>query len=120
MWLWGAMRASGALSDRRLVSAAASLALSEFAKVSSLGARLEELRGRSVVVFTPDPFTAAIVLVELDGVARRVVLCPPDLSAVHFPQMVREAGSDAWVGDCGCGRERFGNSDDGGTRGGGG
>jgi acyl-coenzyme A synthetase/AMP-(fatty) acid ligase len=99
MWLWGAMTASGALSERRLVGAGASLPLSELAKASSLGDRLEELRGRSVLILAPDPFTAAVVLVELDGVARRIVLCPSDLPATHFPQIVREAGCDAWVGD---------------------
>ena len=101
MWLWGAISASGASSDRRLVGAGASLPLSELVRVSSLGERREELRGSSVLIFTPDPLTAAIVLVELDGVARRMVLCPPDLSPTHFPQIVREAGCDAWVGDPG-------------------
>jgi acyl-coenzyme A synthetase/AMP-(fatty) acid ligase len=101
MWLWGAMAASGASSDRFLAGADASLTLSELAGVSSLGDRLEPLRGRSVLIFVSDPFTAAMVLIELDGVARRVVLCPPDLSAVHFPQIVREADCDAWVGDSG-------------------
>jgi acyl-coenzyme A synthetase/AMP-(fatty) acid ligase len=99
MWLWGAMTASGALSDRLLVGAGASLPLSELARASSLGGRLEELRGSSVLMRAPDPFMAAMVLVELDGVARRVVLCPPELSAIHLPQIVREAGCDAWVGE---------------------
>jgi acyl-coenzyme A synthetase/AMP-(fatty) acid ligase len=99
MWLWGAMAASGAESDRLLVGAAASIRLQELAGRSCLGDRLEELRGRSVLIFTPDPFTAAMVLIELDGVARRMVLCTPDLSPTYFPQIVSEAGCDAWVGD---------------------
>jgi acyl-coenzyme A synthetase/AMP-(fatty) acid ligase len=99
MWLWGAMTAANGLSDRRLVGAGASLPLADLAQLSSLGAGLEQLRGRSVLLTVPDPFTATIVLVELDGVARRVVLCPSDLSATHFPQIVREAGCDAWVGE---------------------
>jgi acyl-coenzyme A synthetase/AMP-(fatty) acid ligase len=101
MWLWGAMTAAGASSPRRLVGAGASLPLAELVTVSSLGGRREELRGRSVLIFTPDPLTAAIVLIELDGVARRMVLCPPDLSEAHLPQIVREAACDAWVGDPG-------------------
>jgi acyl-coenzyme A synthetase/AMP-(fatty) acid ligase len=99
MWLWGAMTASGASPDRHLIGAGASLPVSELVRASSLGEGREALRGRSVLIFTPDPLTAAIVLVELDGVARRMVLCPPDLAAAHFPQIVREAGCDAWVGD---------------------
>ena len=101
MWLWGAMTAAGASSDRFLAGVDASLPLAELGRVSTLGGRLAELRGRSVMLVTPDPFTAAIVLIELDGVARRVVLCPPDLSPAHFPQIVGEAGCDAWVGDPG-------------------
>jgi acyl-coenzyme A synthetase/AMP-(fatty) acid ligase len=99
MWLWGAMTASGAESDRFLVGAAAGIRLRDLAGQSCLGERLEELRGRSVVIFTPDPFTAALVLIELDGVARRMVLCTPDLSPTHFPQLISEAECDAWVGD---------------------
>ncbi len=93
------MTAAGASSDGLLVGAGASLALSALAGVSSLEGRLEQLRGRSVLLVTPDPFTAAIVLVELDGVARRIVLCPPDVSPAHFPQLVRDADCDAVVGD---------------------
>jgi acyl-coenzyme A synthetase/AMP-(fatty) acid ligase len=99
MWLWGAVQASGSESERRLIGARASIHLQELAGASCLGDSLEALRGRSVLVFTPDPFTAALVLIELDGVARRMVLCPPDLSPAYFPQIVSEAECDAWVGD---------------------
>jgi acyl-coenzyme A synthetase/AMP-(fatty) acid ligase len=108
MWLWGAMTASGASSDRLLIGARASLRVAQLSGTSSLGGRVEELRGRSVIIFTPDPLTAAVVLIELDGVARRVVLCPPDLSPAHFPQILREADADAWVGDVGAGETRLG------------
>ena len=108
MWLWGAMTASGTLSDRVLVGARTSIGLGELTELSSFGDRLGELRGRAVLVTTPDPFTAAIALVELDGVARRMVLCPPELSAAHYPQIVREADCDAWVGDAGTEATRLG------------
>ena len=101
MWLWGAMTASAAAADRRLSSVGVSLSLAQLATTSSLRGRVEELRGRNVVVCTPDQFTAALAVIELDGVARRIVLCPPDLSACHFPLIVRDAECDAWVGDAG-------------------
>ena len=101
MWLWGAVQASGSESDRLLVGARASIHLQELAGASCLGDALEALRGRSVLVFAPDPFTAALALIELDGVARRMVLCPPDLSPAYFPQIISEAECDAWVGDSG-------------------
>jgi len=60
---------------------------------------LEELRGRRVVVATRDQLIAALALIELDGVAQRIVLCPPDLSAAHFPAVIASADADAWVRD---------------------
>jgi acyl-CoA synthetase (AMP-forming)/AMP-acid ligase II len=39
------------------------------------------------------------VLIELDGVAQRIVLCPPDLAAAHFPGVIDTAGATAWVRD---------------------
>jgi acyl-coenzyme A synthetase/AMP-(fatty) acid ligase len=64
---------------------------------SSLGGRLDELRGRSVLVATGDQFTTALALIELDGVARRLVLCPPDLKAEHLPHVIATADVDAIV-----------------------
>ena len=43
--------------------------------------------------------TAALALIELDGVARRMVLCPPDLAPEHLPGVIRAAGADACVRD---------------------
>ena len=53
------------------------LALDEFEHASSLGPDLKRLRGRSVVLSVRDMAKAAAALIELDGYARRIVLCPP-------------------------------------------
>jgi acyl-coenzyme A synthetase/AMP-(fatty) acid ligase len=73
--------------------------LAQLAEASSLGGRLEELRGCTVLIATRDQLTAALALIELDGVAQRVVLCPPDLAATHFPGVIQTAGAVAWVRD---------------------
>jgi acyl-coenzyme A synthetase/AMP-(fatty) acid ligase len=57
------------------------------------------LRGRSVVVGVHDQLTAAIVLIELDGVAKRMVLCSPDLPPEHRIHVVKAAQAEAWIGD---------------------
>jgi acyl-coenzyme A synthetase/AMP-(fatty) acid ligase len=75
------------------------VALAELAHASGLGGRLEELRGRSVLLATQDQLTAALALLELDGVARRLVLCAPDLAAQHLPGVIRDAQADACVRD---------------------
>ncbi len=67
MWLWGAMTASGTLSDRWLIGAAARLPLARLATVSVLGAQLEQLRGRSVVIAVSDPLTTRLYWWSLTG-----------------------------------------------------
>src|SRR2546429_422014 len=79
--LWSTLSAAGHRSDRALWGADASVTLSDLVRGSSLGGRLEELRGCSVLVTTRDQLSAALALIELDAVARRLVLCPADLPA---------------------------------------
>jgi acyl-coenzyme A synthetase/AMP-(fatty) acid ligase len=76
---------------------AASVALADLVRGTSLGGRLPELAGRSVLVATGDQLTAALALIELDGVARRLILCPPDLPPEHFSSVVADAEVDAVV-----------------------
>src|SRR5277367_4696589 len=93
------LSAAGCLSDRWLRGVEGSINLSDLVWGSSLGGRLEELRGRSVLVATKAQLTAALALIELDGIARRLVLCPPDLSPPHFPTVLSTAAVDAVVSD---------------------
>jgi len=81
----------GRLSERSLWGADGSVALGDLARGSSLGGRLEDLAGRCVLVATTDQLTAALALIELDGVARRLVLCPPDLPREHVPFVMAAA-----------------------------
>src|SRR5881396_2108320 len=97
--LWNAVRAAEHLSDRFLWGAHASISLGDLARGTSLGGRVEELRGRSVLVATGDQLTAALALVELDGIARRLVLCPPDVPMEHVATVMATADVDAIVSD---------------------
>jgi acyl-CoA synthetase (AMP-forming)/AMP-acid ligase II len=54
--------------------------------------------GRSVLI-ARDQYAAALALIELDGIARRLILCPPDLAAEHLPGVVAKAGVDAIVSE---------------------
>jgi acyl-coenzyme A synthetase/AMP-(fatty) acid ligase len=49
------------------------------------------------VLLTRDQLTAALALIELDGVARRMVLCTPDLAREHLPGVLRTAAADACI-----------------------
>ncbi|MGA7245343.1 MAG: class I adenylate-forming enzyme family protein, partial [Terracidiphilus sp.] len=66
---------------------------------SAFNERLVELSGRSVVLATIDQFLAASALIQLDGVARRIVLCPPDLSRENLAFVANCAGADVIVTD---------------------
>src|SRR4029077_6222510 len=63
------------------------------------GGRLTELSGRSVLLATADQMTSAIAMMEIDGVAQRMLLCPPDLDAGHVKALIEDAAIDAVVTD---------------------
>ena len=66
---------------------------------SALNDRSAELRDGSVLVATTDQLTAAAALIELDGMVRRIVLCPPDLPLEYLPAIVRSAAVNAIISD---------------------
>ncbi len=52
-----------------------------------------------MLVATKDQLTAALALLELDGIARRLILYPPDLPLEHVPFVIASASVDAIVSD---------------------
>ena len=87
------------LSARFVFGAEQSVAWDELLSGSCLDRRASELRGRSVLIETMDQLTAVSALIELDGVARRIVLYPPDLSREHLPFVASSAEADVIVSD---------------------
>ena len=99
MTLWDSVAGTAALRGGALLGPARAVALASLAQASCLGDRLDALRGRTVIVAIRDQLTAAIALLELDGVAKRMVVCTPDLPPEHLPHVVRSAQADTWLGD---------------------
>ena len=97
--LWQLIARAGDLRDRFLWSAEDGIAFGHLAGRSILDTDLELLAGSAVLVATTRQLTAALAAIELDGVARRLVLCPPDLSAEHIAAIVAAADIDALVTD---------------------
>lgn len=97
--LRGTLRRSRRLAARRIFGAACDVALADLATGTALGGALLALAGRSVLLRVEDPLFAAIALVELDGVARRIVLAPPDLADEALPGVIATAGIEAAVSD---------------------
>lgn len=62
---------------------------------------LETLRGRSVMISTERQLATALALAELDGIARRMLLCTPDMSPAHVNSAITDAEIDVIVTDGG-------------------
>ncbi len=91
--------AFGAWPDRFVEDADHRIACADFFAGSSLYGRGDELEGRSVLLATKDQLTTASALIELDGVARRIILWPPELSLEYLPFVVDAAEVDCIVSD---------------------
>lgn len=93
------LKSSGNLGDRFLQDNEERLALKDLIEGSALYGRGEELLGRSVLLAATSQLTTAAALIELDGIARRIVLCPPDLPLEHLPFVIEAAEVDGIVTD---------------------
>jgi acyl-coenzyme A synthetase/AMP-(fatty) acid ligase len=96
--LWESITAAGKPRGR-LHGPRSAIDLADLSHRTSLGGRLGELEGCSVVLLIRNQLAAALTMLELDGVAARMVLCPPDLAAQHLPGVLRDAAADACVRD---------------------
>ncbi len=59
----------------------------------------EAFRGLTVLISCNRQLPAVQALLHLDGIARRVLLCPPDLAPEHIPAVIAEAEVDTIVSD---------------------
>jgi acyl-coenzyme A synthetase/AMP-(fatty) acid ligase len=77
--LWESISSSGPAGGA-FHGRSGSVAFQDLASGSILNGELESFRGRSVLLATREQLSTALALLELDGVARRLVLCTPDLT----------------------------------------
>jgi acyl-coenzyme A synthetase/AMP-(fatty) acid ligase len=97
--LWECVVEQGAAPAGLFHGRNASVDLAELSRGSLFGGRLAELKGRSVLIATREQLASAVALLELDGIARRVVLCTPDLSSERLDGVAQTAAADAVVLD---------------------
>ena len=97
--LWDEAVSPGALTRCRLQAAGAAVALGDLRAASAFGGHLESLRGSSVLVAPVEQLAAGTALLELDGVAGRIVLCTPDLTPQQLTWVAKVAECDAVVTD---------------------
>ena len=84
-----------ALKGRFLSDARQIASLTDIAGQTCLQGRLAELSGKSVLLAIAGQFLSALAILEIDGVARRMLLCPPDLRPDHVEGLLEDAGIDA-------------------------
>jgi acyl-coenzyme A synthetase/AMP-(fatty) acid ligase len=87
------------LKGRTISDARQIVSLTDILGETCLADRLGELSRRSVLLAVGDQLTSALAMMEIDGVARRMLLCPPDLAADHVETLIDDAGIDAVVTD---------------------
>jgi acyl-CoA synthetase (AMP-forming)/AMP-acid ligase II len=97
--LWDSIAPAGAAIDGKFLGRGASVDLKDLTGGSMFGSARESLRGRSVVIATREQLPTALALVELDGIARRMVLCTPDLTPEQLAGVAATAEADAIVLD---------------------
>jgi acyl-CoA synthetase (AMP-forming)/AMP-acid ligase II len=69
------------------------------AESSGLASNCDDLIGQSVVIATQSQLAAALTLIELDGIAGRLTLCPLGLTPAHLDLVIANTRADAIVTD---------------------
>jgi len=87
------------LKGRTLSDARDVVSLTDVLSQTVLAGRLRELSGRAVLLKLSDQLRSGLAMIELDGIARRMLLCPPDLNPAHLGALIADAGIDAVVTD---------------------
>ena len=95
--LWDSIAPPGAAISGKFHGRGVLVALEQLRAGSTFGSALESLRGRSVLIATREQLPTALALIELDGVARRMVLCTPDLTPEQLTGVAATAQADAIV-----------------------
>ena len=75
------------------------LSLTESLQTTCLTGSIRELSGRSVLLAASGQLLSAVAMIEIDGVAGRMLLCPPDVNSDYIETLIDEAGIDTIVTD---------------------
>ena len=86
------------LGGAALIARDARISFSAIAGGNSLSVPLATLEGARVLLRPQNQLEAALALIALDGVAARLVICPPDLAEDNLPGIIDRAGIDLIVG----------------------
>ncbi len=96
--LWNEL-ASRDVSHRFLHSTSASVPLTDIVHETVAAVDLAQVAHKSVLLSTHQQLTAALALIALDGVARRIIVCPPDFPDTQVLSVCEKAEVDVILSD---------------------
>jgi acyl-CoA synthetase (AMP-forming)/AMP-acid ligase II len=97
--LWELTAGAGPLDRRFLSDAQGRVTLAALEGATRFAGAEAMLRGARVILIAETQLAAALALLELDGLARRIVLCTPDLSPRYLAEVKALAGADVVVSE---------------------
>jgi acyl-coenzyme A synthetase/AMP-(fatty) acid ligase len=83
----------------RVLAPSAALRGRDIGPSTVFASRRRDLAGKSVLIGVQSQFIVARALIELDGLAARLVICPPDFSPRRLASVISQAEVDAIVTD---------------------
>ncbi len=93
------LAAAASPTGRFIADHEALVPIARLAAWSALGGDHRRFAGRSVMIATRAQLPACLAVLELDGIARRLVLCTPDLPAYEVEHAARLAEADILLTD---------------------
>ncbi len=93
------MAASRTARGASLQDAGRTVGFAQILKGTVFSGRRQELSGKSVLIAAKAQLASALALIELDGVASRLVICPPDFTPHRLESVIKLAKIDAIVCD---------------------
>src|ERR1700754_875222 len=87
------------LKGRTISDARHVVSLTDILSQTCLDGRSGELSGRSVLISVTGQLIAGLAMIEIDGIARRMLLCPPDLNPDYLSALIADAAIDAVITD---------------------
>ena len=97
--LWDLTAGAGLAPERFVADAGGRANLADLESGNTLAVPAQDFRGKSVLISSHRQLAFVLVLLQLEGIAARIVLCPPDLAPAHLPAVLAEARVDAIVCD---------------------
>jgi len=97
--LWELAAAPGHLDQRFIADGSTRVTLAMLGHQTRRHNAAASFLGKSVLVSCNEQMTAALGLIALDGVASRIILCPPDINPAHLSYVVEAAKVDVAISE---------------------